>query len=85
MYKIVKLIFSVIKCARINIVITMKSFILYFTIYIFTHVNNYDQPFKGSDILITTRLKSGKFGHEVNSDTRLQTVEIQMSRFSLFA
>ena len=27
-----------------------------------------------------TRVKSGKFGHQVNSDTRLQTVEIQMRR-----
>ena len=27
-----------------------------------------------------TRIKSGKFGHQVNSDTRLQTVEIQMRR-----
>ena len=26
------------------------------------------------------RAKSGKFGHEVNSDTRLQTLEIQMRR-----
>ena len=26
------------------------------------------------------RVKSGKFGHQVNSDTRLQTVEIQMRR-----
>ena len=25
-------------------------------------------------------MKSGKFGHEVNSDTRLQTVKIQMRR-----
>ena len=25
-------------------------------------------------------VKSGKFGHQVNSDTRLQTVEIQMRR-----
>ena len=25
-------------------------------------------------------VKSGNFGHQVNSDTRLQTVEIQMSR-----
>ena len=24
------------------------------------------------------RVKSGKFGHQVNSDTHLQTVEIQM-------
>ena len=27
-----------------------------------------------------SRVKSGKFGHQVNSDTHLQTVEIQMSR-----
>ena len=26
------------------------------------------------------RVKSGKFGHQVNSDTHLQTVEIQMRR-----
>ena len=26
------------------------------------------------------RVKSGKFGHQVNTDTRLQTVEIQMRR-----
>ena len=26
------------------------------------------------------RVKSSKFGHQVNSDTRLQTVEIQMRR-----
>ena len=26
------------------------------------------------------RVKSGKFGHQVKSDTRLQTVEIQMRR-----
>ena len=25
-----------------------------------------------------SRVKSGKFGHQVNSDTHLQTVEIQM-------
>ena len=35
-------------------------------------------------------VKSGNFGHQVNSDIRLQTVEIQMRRlliagFSLFA
>ena len=29
---------------------------------------------------ITNRVKSGKIGHQVNSDTRLQTVEIQMRR-----
>ena len=28
----------------------------------------------------TIRVKSGKFRHQVNSDTRLQTVEIQMRR-----
>ena len=28
----------------------------------------------------TIRVKSGKFGHQVNLDTRLQTVEIQMRR-----
>ena len=27
-----------------------------------------------------SRVKSGKFGHQVNSDTHLQTVEIQMRR-----
>ena len=26
------------------------------------------------------RVKSGKFGHQVNSDTHLQTVQIQMKR-----
>ena len=26
------------------------------------------------------RVKSDKFGHQINSDTRLQTVEIQMRR-----
>ena len=32
------------------------------------------------------RVKSGKFGYQVNSDTRLQIVEIQIrSDFSLFA
>ena len=29
---------------------------------------------------LLTRVKSGKFGHRVNSDTHLQTVEIQMRR-----
>ena len=29
---------------------------------------------------IQGRVKSGKFGHQVNSDTHLQTVEIQMRR-----
>ena len=29
------------------------------------------------------RVKSGKLGHQVNSDTRLQTVEIQMRRLLL--
>ena len=31
-------------------------------------------------IKICPRVKSGKFGHQVNSDTHLQTVEIQMRR-----
>ena len=30
--------------------------------------------------MYNSRVKSGKFGHQVNSDTRLQTVEIQMRR-----
>ena len=29
---------------------------------------------------IVDRVKSGKFGHQVNSDTLLETVEIQMRR-----
>ena len=29
---------------------------------------------------LTYRVKSSKFGHQVNSDTRLQTVKIQMRR-----
>ena len=28
----------------------------------------------------SNRVKSGKFGHQVNSDTDLQTVDIQMRR-----
>ena len=31
-------------------------------------------------IVINCRVKSGKFGHQVNSDNHLQTVEIQMRR-----
>ena len=31
-------------------------------------------------VVKTARVKSGKFGHQVNSDTHLQTVEIQMRR-----
>ena len=30
--------------------------------------------------LMNSRVKSGKFGQQVNLDTRLQTVEIQMRR-----
>ena len=30
--------------------------------------------------ILIYRVKSGKLGHQVNSDTRLQTVEIQMGR-----
>ena len=30
--------------------------------------------------LANHRVKSGEFGHQVNSDSRLQTVEIQMRR-----
>ena len=30
--------------------------------------------------MLRYRVKSGKFGHQVNSDTHLQTVEIQMRR-----
>ena len=30
--------------------------------------------------IFSSRVKSGKFGHQVNSDTRLQTVGIQMRR-----
>ena len=30
--------------------------------------------------VLYSRVKSGKFGHQVNSDTHLQTVEIQMRR-----
>ena len=30
--------------------------------------------------MVCTRVKSGKVGHKVNSDTHLQTVEIQMRR-----
>ena len=33
-----------------------------------------------SEINKNTRVKLGKFGHQVNSDTHLQTVEIQMRR-----
>ena len=29
---------------------------------------------------VSVRVKSGKFGHQVNLDTHLQTVEIQMRR-----
>ena len=29
---------------------------------------------------LTCRVKAGKFGHQVNSDTNFKTVEIQMSR-----
>ena len=32
------------------------------------------------EIIVATVQKSGKFGHQVNSDTRLQAVEIQMRR-----
>ena len=32
-----------------------------------------------------TRVKSGNFRHQVNSDMHLQTVKIQMRGFSLFA
>ena len=31
---------------------------------------------------LLSRVKVGKFGHQVNSDTRLQTVEIQMRLFA---
>ena len=34
----------------------------------------------GSEREKQSRVKSGKFGHQVNSDTLLQTVEIQMRR-----
>ena len=36
------------------------------------------QNYKGGEAL--NRVKSGKIGHQVNSDTHLQTVEIQMRR-----
>ena len=36
--------------------------------------------YKGSFFPQTMRVKSGKFGHRVNSDTQVQTVEIQMRR-----
>ena len=32
------------------------------------------------NISLTNRVKSGNFGHQVNSDIHLQTVEIQMRR-----
>ena len=31
-------------------------------------------------VRMLSRVKSGKFGHQVNSDTHLQTEEIQMRR-----
>ena len=34
----------------------------------------------GMWLLDSATVKSGKFGHQVNSDIRLQTVEIQMRR-----
>ena len=33
-----------------------------------------------SSLVSAARVKSGKFGHQVNSDTGFQTVEIQMRR-----
>ena len=35
-------------------------------------------------MLLMVRVKSGKFGYQVNSDTRLQTVELQMRRLLIF-
>ena len=36
--------------------------------------------YMNSHILFCIRVKSSKFGHQVNSDIHLQTVEIQMRR-----
>ena len=43
---------------------------------VYTEINSQ----RGQVGVIITRVKSGNFGHQVNSDIRLQTVEIQMSR-----
>ena len=40
---------------------------------------------KNIDRHVATRVKSGNFRHQVNSDMHLQTVEIQISGFSPFA
>ena len=34
-------------------------------------------------VLVYIRVKSGNFGHQVNSDIHLQTVEIQMRRLHM--
>ena len=51
---------------------------IYFVKQIYNHNEKKLGSTFGSDEI--SRVKSGKFGHQVNSDTRLQTVEIQMRR-----
>ena len=51
------------------------------TVQMKTYVYSWDHPFIVSyDADICCGVKSGIFGHQVNSDTHLQTVEIQMRR-----